>query len=146
MKFSQNQIDDISVAATKLVAEEAVNALIKPGALPGNGTDLCAERNGLILATNALAVLIQDFATPLPDVSNVGAEFRGRKSQYCRAIWLEKKMERHYGPDWWQQPYEDIDICRYIAEHFPMMVDGNVVPAYARVRDLGGVGNLEGAL
>lgn len=185
MEFSLNQIDEISVAATKLVAEEfeafgdtdppavtpgmvrnvikaidqlgfnkteglqeawdAVNAIIKPGRLPGNGTDRCAERNGMILAANVIMELINDLTTPLPDISNIGTEFRNRQAKWCRAVWLEKKMERHYGPDWWQQPYEDIDICRYIAEHFPMMVGGNVVPAYARVRDLGSVGNLKGA-
>lgn len=37
---------------------EAVNALIKPGDLGGNGCDKTAERNGLILAANAIAALI----------------------------------------------------------------------------------------
>lgn len=37
---------------------EAVNALIKPGDLGGNGCDQNAQRNGLILAANVIAALI----------------------------------------------------------------------------------------
>ena len=37
---------------------EAVNAMIKTGDLGGNGLDKNAERNGLILAANAIAALI----------------------------------------------------------------------------------------
>jgi hypothetical protein len=33
---------------------DRVNALIKHGPLPGNGCDLAAERNGLVLAANAI--------------------------------------------------------------------------------------------
>lgn len=59
---------------------------------------------------------------------------------------FENQMKQQFGRDWWQLPHDDIEVCWYIAEYYPMMVNGNVVPAYARVRDLGGQGILKGAL
>jgi len=61
-------------------------------------------------------------------------------------LYFERAMAFLFGANWWQHPHEDLVICRYIAEHFPMMVDGCVVPAYARVRDKGVAGSLAGAL
>lgn len=46
-----------SETATAQTAWDAVNSLIKEGALPGNGWDKTAERNGLILAANVIACL-----------------------------------------------------------------------------------------
>ena len=39
------------------VSRDAVNALIVPGELPGNGCDLHAQRNGYIIAANTLFAL-----------------------------------------------------------------------------------------
>ena len=50
---------------------------------------------------------------------------------------FENQMKKKHGPDWWKKPHKDIEICYYIAEHFPNMTGGIVVPAYARVRDFG---------
>ena len=59
---------------------------------------------------------------------------------------FENQMKKRFGKEWWQLAHDDIEVCWYIAEYYPMMVDGNVVPAYARVRDMGGAGSLTGAL
>ncbi|MCP3942200.1 MAG: DUF1018 domain-containing protein [Desulfobacteraceae bacterium] len=32
---------------------------------------------------------------------------------------FENQMKKQYGPDWWQQPHEDVEIRYYIAQHFP---------------------------
>lgn len=48
---------------------------------------------------------------------------------------FENQMEKKHGADWWMEPHEDLGVCFYIAEHFPNMVAGNVVPGYARARD-----------
>jgi hypothetical protein len=42
------------VAAERKAAWEAVNALIVPGDIGGDGTDPTAQRNGIVLAANAL--------------------------------------------------------------------------------------------
>lgn len=55
---------------------------------------------------------------------------------------FENQMKKRHGPEWWKEPYEDIGVCFYIAEYFPNMVEGNVVPAYARVRDVEGRGGI----
>ncbi len=47
---------------TALEAWETVIALIKLGSLPGNGTDETAERNGLVLAANAIRALMDERA------------------------------------------------------------------------------------
>lgn len=52
---------------------------------------------------------------------------------------FENQMIKRHGRDWWMQDHEDIDVCFYIAEHFPNMVAGNMVPGYARARDHWGV-------
>jgi len=49
---------------------------------------------------------------------------------------FKNQMKKEHGPDWYQEPYEDVEICYFIAEHFPAMVNGHPLPAYARVRDL----------
>lgn len=41
-------------AAERKAAWEAVNALIVPGDIGGNGTDPTAQRNGIVLAANVL--------------------------------------------------------------------------------------------
>lgn len=48
---------------------------------------------------------------------------------------FENQMKKRFGEDWWMEPYDDLEICFYISEHFPNMVGGNVVPGYARARD-----------
>ena len=48
---------------------------------------------------------------------------------------FENQMKKKYGDSWWKAVHEDIEVCYYIAEHFPNMVGDYVVPAYARVRD-----------
>lgn len=73
-RFLTNELpDETSLFQPPLTANEcweAVNSLIKPGAdLPGNGCDGVAERNGLILAANQIAELIQkrgEVKTPSP--------------------------------------------------------------------------------
>lgn len=42
------------------VCWEEINKMIVPGELPGNGCDKSAERNGLILAANALSPAIRE--------------------------------------------------------------------------------------
>lgn len=59
---------------------------------------------------------------------------------------FENQMKKRFGNEWWQLPHDDIEVCWFIAEYYPMMVDGSVVPAYTRVRDMGAVGTLAGAL
>lgn len=49
---------------------------------------------------------------------------------------FENQMKKKHGPDWWQEPYEDIEVCYYIVQHFPAMTNGHPLPAYAKVRDL----------
>jgi hypothetical protein len=48
---------------------------------------------------------------------------------------FENQMKKAHGPDWWLADHEDVEICFYIAEHFPHLVAGAVVPAYARVME-----------
>jgi hypothetical protein len=43
-----------AVQAERKAAWEAVNALIVPGDIGGNGTDPTAQRNGIVLAANVL--------------------------------------------------------------------------------------------
>lgn len=49
-----NKNDSSPEPGAKCDCWETVNALIKPGQLQGNGWDKTAERNGIILAANAL--------------------------------------------------------------------------------------------
>lgn len=49
---------------------------------------------------------------------------------------FENQMKKKHGPDWWQEPYEDIEVCYYISQHFPAMTNGHPLPAYTKVRDL----------
>ncbi|WP_321495611.1 regulatory protein GemA [uncultured Desulfobacter sp.] len=48
---------------------------------------------------------------------------------------FENQMKKRFGKEWWMQPYDDLEVCFYIAEHFPNMVGGNVVPGYARAKE-----------
>lgn len=41
-------------AAEREACMQRIDGLIKPGSLPGNGLDQTAQRNGLVLAYNAL--------------------------------------------------------------------------------------------
>lgn len=50
---------DEADAAIRVCWEE-INKLIVPGELPGNGCDKSAERNGLVLAANALSPAIRE--------------------------------------------------------------------------------------
>ncbi len=59
---------------------------------------------------------------------------------------FENQMKKKFGKDWWQEPYEDIEVCWYISEYFPAMVNGNVVPAYARIRDRRENGNVSAVM
>ena len=45
---------DAAITAERQAAWDAVNQWIKPGDLGGNGCDMNAQRNGLILASNLL--------------------------------------------------------------------------------------------
>ncbi len=56
---------------------------------------------------------------------------------------FKNQMKKKHGPDWYQEPYEDVEICYFIAEHFPAMVNGHPLPAWARVRDLEGLRNIK---
>jgi hypothetical protein len=51
-------VQRFAAGATAVDCFAVVNALIKPGDLGGNGLDKNAERNGLILAANAIAALL----------------------------------------------------------------------------------------
>ncbi len=43
-----------------------INAMIQPGPLPGSGWDRLAQRNGVILAANALLSRLEASSEPLP--------------------------------------------------------------------------------
>lgn len=59
---------------------------------------------------------------------------------------FENQMKKQFGPDWWQEPHEDIEICWYIVEYFPHWVNEHLIPAAARFRDHARAGQVTGIM